>query len=90
MSIDELLNIDPAPFTHIKIRNPELCKNKCEKTPCTYICPSDVYYTTENKSTYIQIDYERCVECGACIIACPYENIDWHYPPPEYGVFYQF
>lgn len=33
---------------------------------------------------------ERCVECGACRIVCPYGNIDWHYPRGGFGIVYRF
>ncbi|KJE50008.1 MULTISPECIES: ferredoxin family protein [Acidiplasma] len=66
---------------HLSIRDSGLCL-ECEKEngnpqPCILICPAGVY-TWEDKK--IVVGYENCVECGACRIACPYDNINWEYP----------
>ncbi|MCK4257616.1 MAG: 4Fe-4S dicluster domain-containing protein [Halanaerobiales bacterium] len=70
--------------SHISIRKDQVCKEKCENKPCTYICPSRVFYWEDES---IKLLYKRCVECGACIWGCPYENIEWHYPRGGYGEF---
>ena len=85
----QFVTINPDSKTHIKLREPNLCVSQCENKPCTYICPSHVYdYDSNNKK--MLIEYQRCVECGACIYACPVENINWEYPRPKYGVFYRY
>ena len=73
--------------SHIFIRKSQLCLNECENKPCTYICPIRVFYWENQR---INILYNRCVECGACIWGCPYENISWNYPKGGYGVLYKF
>lgn len=83
----DYIEIHPAPQTHISIRKDEVCLNECENKPCTYICPTRVYYWEDEK---IQILYKRCVECGACIWGCPYENINWNLPQSGYGVVYKY
>ena len=65
----------------------ELCKN-CESRCCTYICPAKVYVYDENQNI-INVDYENCLECGACRIACPYGAINWNYPKAGYGVVFK-
>lgn len=57
------------------------CKEKC----CIYICPAQVYQWNEEKCI-MNIRYENCLECGACKIACPKQNIKWVYPKASYGV----
>ena len=37
----------------------------------------------------ISVSYEKCVECGACRIGCPYFNIEWRYPKGGFGVQYK-
>lgn len=70
--------------SHIKVKEQKNCQG-CSKKPCTYICPSQVY---EWKHGVLQADYPRCVECGACVLACPKDNLDWNYPQGGYGVCY--
>lgn len=73
--------------SHITIRKDKVCFEECENKPCTFICPSRVYYWEDES---IKVLYKRCVECGACIWGCPYENIGWHYPRGGYGIVYKY
>ncbi|ACB83727.1 ferredoxin family protein [Natranaerobius thermophilus] len=85
----QFVTIVPDSQTHIYLKEPNLCADKCDLKPCTYICPSHVYYFDDDNQQTL-IDYKRCIECGACIYACPLENIDWHFPRPGYGIFYKY
>ncbi len=83
------------------ILNQEICK-VCEDRVCLNICPANVYkesvsdQNTENGSenngtiNCITVEYENCLECGACKIACPYGAIDWRYRQAGCGVIYKF
>lgn len=44
----------------------------CGKAPCLEACPSNA--THRRADGIIEIDYERCLGCGACIVACPYRS----------------
>ncbi|KKM10704.1 4Fe-4S ferredoxin [Clostridiales bacterium PH28_bin88] len=85
----KLLNIKVDNRSHINIKNREVCREKCENKPCTFICPSEVY-NWDWEEAEIAIDYPRCIECGVCILACPHENVNWHYPRGGYGVSYRY
>lgn len=47
---------------------------QCDAPPCIPVCPVE-----PTKATYVRpdgivaVDYERCIGCGACVAACPYE-----------------
>ncbi len=80
------------------ILNQEICK-VCEDKVCLNICPANVYKqcvlgdnSTEGakKDDTIEVEYENCLECGACKIACPYGAIEWRYPSAGTGVIYKF
>lgn len=61
---------------------------KCKEKTCTFICPADVYsIDDETKETIVQ--FENCLECGACRIACPKNAIDWQYPEDNCGIIYK-
>lgn len=68
--------------SHLGIIDQSICRS-CTEKPCTELCPARVYELKEEKIT---IGYEGCLECGACRILCPYENIDWNYPRGGFGV----
>ena len=72
--------------THLKV-NQKKCA-KCKDKPCTYICPANVYSVDETTKEII-VQYENCLECGACRIACPYGTIEWEYPESGCGVVFK-
>ena len=47
---------------------------QCDAPPCIPVCPVE-----PTKATYVRpdgivaVDYDRCIGCGACVAACPYD-----------------
>lgn len=60
----------------------------CKEKVCTFICPANVY-EQDSITGNINVQYENCLECGACRIACPKEAIEWKYPKATYGVVFK-
>ncbi len=58
---------------------------KCTSKPCTFICPAGVYEYRDDINE-ILVQYENCLECGACKVVCPYNSIDWQYPKSGCGI----
>ena len=59
---------------------PSMC-NHCERPACLAACGKDAVYKREDG--FVIIDPEKCVGCGKCAEACPYEAI---YKNSELGV----
>lgn len=51
---------------------PVACQH-CDEPACMEVCPRGAVYRDEEG--LVQIDEERCVACGRCVKACPYEAI---------------
>ena len=49
---------------------PEQCLH-CENPPCVPVCPTGARYQT--KDGLVLVDPKKCIACGACIAACPYD-----------------
>lgn len=47
---------------------------QCENPPCIPVCPVEPTKATyQRPDGVVAIDYDRCIGCGACVAACPYE-----------------
>ncbi|SBO11761.1 putative ferredoxin-like protein YdhX precursor [Vibrio mediterranei] len=44
----------------------------CENPPCVYVCPTGAAYKDE-ETGIIDVHNEKCVGCGYCLAACPYQ-----------------
>ncbi len=44
----------------------------CENPPCVPICPTGASYRDTEKGVVL-VNYEKCIGCGYCIHACPYD-----------------
>ena len=40
----------------------------CKYTDCVYVCPVDCFYEGDN---FLVIHPNECIECDACVDACP-------------------
>ncbi|MBO7672920.1 4Fe-4S dicluster domain-containing protein [bacterium] len=76
----------PDTVSHLKPCDEDCreCMSKC----CTYICPAGVYEWSSEKQKLI-INFENCLECGACRIVCEKQSLEWEYPKGTKGVTFK-
>ena len=81
-----------SPNPHIVLRDSSPgspCVSACKDRPCTTVCPAKVY-EWEGSHKKIIVNYENCIECGACRMLCPWDNIHCEWPGGGFGVQYKF
>jgi len=90
MTIDDKLNKLKYNCDTVSHLNPDcsICI-KCKDKICTKICPAQVYEWDEENQKLI-VNYENCLECGACKIVCEMDALKWEYPRPNKGVTFKY
>lgn len=73
----------PDTESHIKT-NHDICIS-CKGKECTKFCPANVFVWSSTHNELL-IAYENCLECGACVIGCPYGQIEYKHPKAGYGL----
>ena len=81
-----VLDIEAGEYPEVsRVFLPTGCQH-CDNPPCQEVCPSGA--TGKRADGLVTIDYDVCIGCAYCIMACPYEarykvtEPDWAYGAP--------
>lgn len=79
-----LFKLDKLP--HIII-NQSVCATVCTNRACIAVCPANLYEINEKGD--VTVNWEGCLECGACMICCDKGALSWSYPRSGFGIQYR-
>lgn len=67
----KVLDIETGSFPDVKrVFMPVGCQH-CADPPCMAVCPSGA--TGQRRDGIVTIDYDLCIGCAYCAVACPYQ-----------------
>lgn len=65
-----VLDIEMGEYPNVKrVFMPTGCQH-CGKPPCLDVCPAGA--TQQRSDGIVYIDYDACIGCASCAVACPY------------------
>jgi molybdopterin-containing oxidoreductase family iron-sulfur binding subunit len=78
-AVGEFPNIE---FSHLPVN----CQH-CANPPCVKSCPVGATYKREEDGLVMQ-DYDKCIGCRMCMVACPYNARSFNWQKPVYSAEY--
>jgi dimethyl sulfoxide reductase iron-sulfur subunit len=72
-------------FPNLEMRHIPVNCQHCDNPPCAKACPVGATYKREEDGIVIQ-DYDKCIGCRICMVACPYNARSFNWSKPEYYV----
>lgn len=66
-----VLDMETGEFPEVKRAFVPVGCMHCSEPPCMEVCPSTA--TRKRDDGLVTIDYELCIGCGYCAVACPYQ-----------------
>jgi phenylacetyl-CoA:acceptor oxidoreductase subunit 1 len=67
----QVLDIESGEFPDVQRTFVPVGCQHCADPPCMHVCPSTA--TGQREDGLVTIDYDICIGCGYCAVACPYQ-----------------
>lgn len=80
----ESMDTAEGTFPNNKMQHLPVNCQHCDNPPCVKACPVKATYKRED-GIVIQ-DYDKCIGCRMCMVACPYNARSFNWKKPEYYV----
>lgn len=70
---------------HLELHHLPVNCQHCENPACVKACPVGATYKREQDGIVMQ-DYDKCIGCRMCMVACPYNVRSFNWKEPEYNL----
>ena len=72
VTLGETKKADDGTFTSSCVSYPlSMSCNHCDEASCVKVCPTGAMHK-EGESGLVSVDQDKCIGCGYCHMACPY------------------
>jgi molybdopterin-containing oxidoreductase family iron-sulfur binding subunit len=80
---DENIDVPSGTFPDVSLAYQSTNCFHCDNPPCTKACPTQATYKMANG--IVVVNWDRCIGCRYCMVACPYDNrvFNWRKPVQE-------
>ena len=67
----QVLDIESGEFPDVRRSFVPVGCQHCGDPPCLHVCPTTATYQRDDG--LVEVDYDKCIGCGYCAVACPYQ-----------------
>lgn len=67
----QVLDIESGEFPDVRRSFVPVGCQHCGDPPCRHVCPTTATY--QRGDGLVEVDYDKCIGCGYCAVACPYQ-----------------
>lgn len=67
----QVLDIESGEFPDVRRSFVPVGCQHCGDPPCMHVCPTTATYQRDDG--LVEVDYDKCIGCGYCAVACPYQ-----------------
>jgi phenylacetyl-CoA:acceptor oxidoreductase subunit 1 len=67
----KVVDLEVGEFPHVKRAFVPVGCMHCEDPPCMHVCPTTA--TRKRADGIVTVDYDLCIGCAYCAVACPYQ-----------------
>lgn len=81
----ENLDTPEGVFPNLKMKFLPVNCQHCDNPSCVKACPVKATYKRDEDGIIVQ-DYDKCIGCRMCMVACPYNARSFNWKKPEYAI----
>lgn len=78
----DLADLPSGEYPNLSLEYLPLNCQHCDNAPCVQVCPTGATHYRPEGDGIVTLDYDRCIGCRYCVVACPYGVRQYNYREP--------